>query len=174
MKIKRFLPFWVFTLFLVFLQTAWAAGEIELILEKRITAMAPVFMTGHLGDPDWIQGFHIEGDIFVKGDDTKIGGFAGDVSLLNPPVNNSETYDEAFMTVVNLIPGVGSYQVTSLSLALGNSANDGGMIFSWSGSISNGTGSLQNLYGLSAGNGTGNIFMGSGSLTEVLDIRIGY
>lgn len=174
MKIKSILPLWVFALFIVFLQTAWAAGEVELILEKRVTAMEPVFMIGHLGDPAWIQGFHVEGDIFVKGDDTKIGGFISDVSLINPPTNPDEAYEEAFMTVVNLIPGVGSFQVTSLALALGNSANDGGLIFAWSGSISNGTGSLQNLYGLSAGNATVSTFTGAGSMTEVLNIRVGF
>lgn len=174
MTIKRFLTFWVIALFFVSLQTTWAAGEAELMLEKRVTAMTPVFMLGHMGDPEWIQGFNIEGDIFVKDGDTKIGGFTSEVSLLNPPVNDSEAYDQAFMTTVNVIPGAGTFQVTSLSLALGDSANTGDMIFSWSGSISNGTGALQNLYGLSAGNGTGNIFMGTGNLTEILNVRIGF
>lgn len=174
MTIKRFLSFWFFLLFIVILQTTWAAGEVELILEKHVTAIEPVFMTGHLGDPEWVQGFHFEGDIFVKGGDTKIGGFIGDVSLLNPPMNNSEVYDEAFIRDVNIIQGLGSFQVTSLGLALGNSTNDGSIIFSWSGSISNGTASLINLYGLSAGNATANVFMSTGVITEVLNMRFGY
>jgi hypothetical protein len=174
MTIKRFLSFWVFAFFIVSLQATWAAGEVELILDKRITAMQPEFMLGHIGDPAWIEGFNIEGDIFVKGDETKIGSFLVKVALLEPPMNLQEMYAQSFMTTLNIIPGVGSFQVTGLGVTLGESGGGGGVVYTWSGPISNGTGSLENLYGLSAGNGVANIFAGTGRLTEVLNVRIGF
>lgn len=174
MKIRHSILLWIMAFFIVVIQTAWAAGSAELVLEKRITALAPVFMPGHRGAPEWIQGFSFEGNIFVKGNETKIGNFSGEVSLLNPPMRDSEAYDQGFISMSNDIPGVGTFQVTALGLALGNSGNDGTTLFSWSGSMSNGTGSLQNLYGLSSGNASANLYTSSGTMTEVWNIRIGY
>lgn len=151
-----------------------AAGETEYILEKKITAMTPIFMLNHIGDSNWIKGFQIEGDIFLQGEDAKLGRFTGEVLLANPPMNVAGVYDYAFLTILNVIPGLGSFTVTANSLALGSSAEDGNMVFAWSGSISNGTGALENNYGLSAGNAVANIFVGEGRITEVLNIRNGF
>ena len=151
-----------------------AAGETEFILEKKITAMTPIFMLNHIGDPDWIKGFQVEGDIFLKGGDANIGRFTGEVLLVNPPMNPAGTYDYAYMTILNVMPGLGSYTVTANSLALGSSAQNGDIVMAWSGSISNGIGILENNFGLSAGNGVVNVFAGEGTMTEVLNIRNGF
>lgn len=174
MKIKLLLSVGTILFSFMILGQVAAEGETEFILEKKITAMAPIYMLGHIGDPNSIKGFQFEGDNFLKGGDEKIGSFTGEVFLATPPLDTAESYDHAFLTILNDIPGVGSFTVTASGLSLGNSAQDGGIVFAWSGSISNGTGVLENNFGLSAGNAVANVFAGVGGITEVLNIRNGF
>jgi adenine-specific DNA methylase len=135
--------------------------------------MAPIFMLNHTGDPNWIKGFHFEGDTFLQGGTTAIGSFSGDVLLNNPPLNQADFYEQAFVTILNDITGYGSFTVTANSVGLSSSAQNGDYVFAWSGSISNGTGALENNFGLSAGNTVANVFAGQGLITEVVNIRNG-
>jgi len=151
-----------------------AAGEQEYILDKTFDSSVPVFMDGHEGDMNWVKGFVFTGDILLGG--TPIGTVSGEATFWNPPMNFLEVYDQASVTMTNNIDGMGSFEVYAQAVAMGSSttATVGDVIVSWAGSIANGTGSLSNLYGLSAGNIGTNIFLGTASGTEVLRLRFGF
>ncbi len=153
---------------LAFCQSAGAQDPI--LLKKNFTSVVPVFMEGHDNELEWIQGYRFEGDIFAG--EIKIGNVNGEVSLLNPPVNMSQYYDEAFGIFNNNLDNIGSFQVfaqvKSYAGDFSKAAGDG--IIAWHGSIVNGTGALEGLKGLSAGTGTYNTFAGNGRGTELLQI----
>lgn len=171
MKKNYKISIWLFFLSCFSMQPVFAAGEEEYILEKTITSISPVFMKGHIGDPSWIEGFVFQGNTFIK-DGGQIGTFTGQASLLNPPMNPNEVYDEAFITVENDLPGIGSYRTTGSGVGLGSSTDD--IAVAWSSSISNVTGLLTNSYGLSVGNGVLNPIAGQGNMTEIVNIRTGF
>ena len=50
-------------------------ADSEYVLEKIFTSMTPVYMNGHEGDSEWIEGFDFECDILMEGD--KIGTASG-------------------------------------------------------------------------------------------------
>lgn len=172
MNKKNMMSMWFFLLTCFYFQPVMAAGEVEYILEKRVTSITPVFMIGHLGDPNWIEGFLFEGDIFLEGGETPIGTFTGEATLFNPPLNQAEVYDAAFIVILNVLPGIGTFRTTGSGVGLGSSTDDTGI--SWAASISDGTGALINSYGLSVGNGVVKPFAGQGTLTEVVNIRTGF
>ena len=153
---------------------AVAAGETETTVQHQFTTVAPIFMSGHAGDMAWIEGFSFSGTITLGG--AQIGTVTGEARLWNPPMKFSEAYDQVQVKTVNTITGVGTYEVHAqgISLASSTTATTGDILTSWSGSITNGTGGLANLYGLAAGNGAANIFTQSASATEVLKYRFGY
>lgn len=157
-----------------FARGAVAAGEIELMFEGHITSVTPIYMDGHDGEFNWIEGFNMTADIYMG--DVKIGTSSGQVTLSNPPLSVTERYDNLIIRYKNTITGVGSYEVTAQGVALASStsAMAGDMTFAWSGSISNGTGGLLDLYGLSVGNGVSNFISGGGTYREVAQVRIGY
>lgn len=163
-----------FLLTFFYVQGVMAAGEAEYVLETNITSLTPVYMSGHEGDPNWIEGFNITGDISLDGD--SIGTTSGQITLLNPPLNPTNQYDSAILKYVNSLPGIGTYEVTAQAIALGSSTNPtaGDLTVSWSGSISNGTDTLLNFYGLSVGIGVANNFTGEGTLKEVIRVRKGF
>lgn len=165
----------VFILLLAFGQT-WAANETEYILQKQNTSRTPLYVSGHENDPEWIKGFQFSGDIFFNA--RKIGTFTGEIMFLNPPFNaSSERYHQIFLTTDNILPGIGGYTVTANGVALGSStfSTTSDFVLAWSGSVSNGTGTLENWYGLSAGNSIGSLFSQSGGrITEVLNLREGF
>lgn len=173
MNKKHILSAWFFLFTFFSFQTVHAAGEVEYLLEKTITSMTPVFMEGHPGDINWIEGFVFEGNIFLKGGDTPLGTFNGEVNLLSPPLRTAEVYDQVFIKWVNVLPGIGSFYSTGTGVGLGSSTNNE-TTFAWSAAINNGTGAFANTFGLSAGNGVANIFTGEGTITEVINIRTGY
>ena len=164
----------IFLASLICAQTASAAGEIEYILEKPIVSLMPIFMEGHPNDPNWIAGFDVTTDVRYQG--SNIGMASVVVYLLDPPMRLTSPYAHSFQQIYNDLPGIGTFEVTSKSLGLASSttAAQGDVVFSWSGSISTGTGSLANTYGLSSGVGVVNIYTGQGSIKEILRIRTGY
>lgn len=157
-----------------FAQGAMAAGEVELVFDTTVTSVAPIFMSGHEGDLNWIEGFSLTGDIYVN--NIKVGTTSGQVTLSNPPMSIVEQYDNFTVRIKNTLTGVGTYEVSAQGIALASSTTPtvGDITFAWSGSISNGTGGLSNLYGLSVGNGASNVFVGGGTLKDISRVRIGY
>lgn len=153
---------------------AIAAGEVELVFERNNKSITPIYMSGHEGDFNWIEGFSSTGDIYM--DNVKVGTSSGTVTFSNPPMMLGERYDNLIIHFKNTITGIGSYEVTGQGIALASSTTTtaGDITLAWFGSISNGTGGLSNLYGLSAGNGVSNVFEGGGLLKEVDRVRIGY
>jgi hypothetical protein len=149
-----------------------AIAQEPLLLKKDFTSVTPVFMEGHANDMDWIQGYRFEGDIILDG--VKIGTVNGEVTLLNPPVDMSQQYYEAFGIFNNNLDDIGSFQVFAQVQSYGgeSSASTGDGIIAWHGSITNGSGALQGLKGLSAGTGNYNLFTGKGAGTEVLQISL--
>lgn len=158
----------------LFVRGAMAAGEVELVLQGNVTSVAPIFMSGHEGDLNWIEGFSLTGDIYVN--DVKVGTTSGQVTLSNPPLTVTERYDNFIMRYKNTISGIGSYEVIAQGIALGSSTSPtaGDIVFAWSGSISNGTDGLLDVYGLSTGNGVSSFIVGGGAYTEVIRVRFGY
>ncbi|MBN2700366.1 MAG: hypothetical protein ACPW60_10835 [Methylohalobius sp. ZOD2] len=155
-------------------KTAHAAGETEYILTKTLTSLTPVFLSGHEGDPNFISGFAFTGDVQFNGAD--IGNLSGDVTLVNPPLNLNDTYAHGVVRIANTISGFGTFEVTgnAVSVSSSTSATAGDILFSWSGTIHNGTGQLEDSFGISAGAAQGNIFTGTGDITEVIQLRQGF
>ncbi len=156
------------------LQSGLAAGEMELQWQKQFTSMQPIFMEGHEGDMNAVAGFQMEGDILMG--DTVLGSVSTEWLFVNPPMNLTAPYSQAFMRVTNTLTGMGSFEVTGTGLSLGSSttATAGDFVAGWVGSISNGTGSLTDIYGLSSGISTGSVFAGQSESTETLRIRFGF
>ena len=157
-----------------FPQIAAATGETEYVLEKVFTSVTPVFMAGHEGDPNWIQGYAFEGDILLDGQ--RIGSVSGATTLWYPPLQFNDVYNEVGMTAVNTIDGIGTLDVYGQAVVLtsGTTATTGDVVLAWTGSVTNGSGALANAYGLAAGNAIANMFTSSGNGTEILRIRFGY
>lgn len=174
MFIKR--GFFVFSALLlgVLMVPMGAAADSEISFQKTFSSLTPIFMSGHAGDPNWIEGFTGGGDINLDTDE--VGTFTVTMTFNNPPMSNTERYDYLSMKVVNTITGMGTFEVNGQALALGSStfATDGNVTLSWTGSISNSTGDLLGMVGISAG--TAQIHMGifTGSATENLLFRLGY
>jgi len=150
------------------------AGEQEYILQKTFDSVAPVFMNGHEGDMNWVQGFVVSGTISLNG--TPIGTVTGEAMLWNPPMNFVDIYDQVSITMTNTIEGMGSFDVYAQGVALSSSTTTtaGDIVVSWAGSIANGSGSLSNLYGVSAGNVAANVFTSGATGTEVVKLRFGF
>ncbi len=96
--------------------------------------------------------------------------------MLNPPLKLTDTYGPAMFQVVNTLPGIGSFEVTAQSIGLSSSTTPtaGDVTLAWSGSISNGTDSLLDIHGVSAGTATVNIFTLQGQSKETILIRFGF
>jgi len=158
----------------VSLVVAQGAAAQQLVLTKEFTEITPIFLSGHEGDFSMITGFNYAGDILLDG--AKVGTVSGEGMLLNPPLDLNERYDSGFLTIVNTVPGIGSFQVVGQFLSLGTStSSETGMAeLSWNGSICNGTGNLENMYGLSVGTGSVNLYSGAGNVTEIIRFRFGY
>ena len=156
------------------LKSAIAADEVEHILQKTITSTTPEYLSGREGDPTAMKGFAITFDIFLNG--AQVGTGTSEVTVLDPPVNLNDRNSHAIIEMVNTLPGIGSYEVTANSVSLTSSTTvaSGDVVSAWAGSISNGTGSLENNFGLSSGTAVANIFSGTGEMTEVLRIRTGF
>ncbi|MEA2109095.1 MAG: hypothetical protein U9P07_06710 [Pseudomonadota bacterium] len=95
---------------------------------------------------------------------------------VSPPMRLTEEYGTLFMQVVNSITGVGTFEVTGMGISSGSSTTTttGDVLFAWYGSISNGTGSLADTYGLSSGTVKANIYTAQGEGKETIRIRFGY
>lgn len=150
-----------------------ALDEKEYLLEKKVTTMTPIFMVGHEGDLAWIEGFQIEGENFLKDEMSKAGSFSARAHIINPPMNIGEKCN-VYYTFVNTFPGLGSFQVTGIGTSLRKSYGNNDTIFTYSGSILNGTGKFDNIDGQSSGNFVSDIFRGSGVITESIKIRTDY
>lgn len=160
----------------LFSASAYSAGEVEYIIEKDFDSVTPIFMPGHPGDPAWIEGFNIEGDIFYNG--AKVGTVAGEVWLWNPPMVLGEAYDQVGMVITNTITALGgsTFEVHAQGVALGSSTSavSGDVTVAWSGSVANGTGFFANKYGVSAGAVTASTVAGTGSGSEIVLVRSGF
>jgi hypothetical protein len=153
---------------------AIGAGEIEIVFEKFFTSMTPVFMSGHPGDPNWIEGFDVTGDINLGG--SKVGTLTATIRLVNPPMSSTERYDSALVKIVNTMPAYGTFETNGQGFSMGSStsATSGDLTFSWLGSISNGTGIFSGMVGIVAGAAKNNSFTGTGAGKEIVLYRFSY
>lgn len=173
-KLKTWVVWVLIVMGLAFSGQIIAANETEYVLNKTITSITPTFMSGRQGDLTAISGFIINFDIYYKG--TLVGTGTGEISADNPPVNMTDQLTRGTLRVTNNIPGFGSYEVEAFGISLSSSTSptQGDFVYAWAGSIENGTGKLENTFGLSAGNSVGNFFAGTGQITEVVRIRTGF
>jgi hypothetical protein len=172
---KRSLPCLLgLLLFAVFSTTAYSASEKEYIIQKEFDTVTPIYMEGHAGNPAWIEGFEVAGDIFYGG--SKIGEVEGEVWLWNPPMLLADAYSQVGMVLTNTIGGLGTFEVHGQGVVLGSSnPSSGHVVISWQGSISNGTGSFfTNVYGVSAGAVTSDVFAQTSEGSEIILIRKGF
>jgi len=176
MKARFLLSFVGVAALALFSAPSYSAGEVEYIIEKDFNNVVPIFMPGHPGDPAWIEGFSIAGDIFYNG--AKVGTVSGEAWLWNPPMRLGEAYDQVGMVLTNTITALGGskFEVHAQGVALGSStsASTGDVTIAWSGSVANGTGFFANKYGVSAGAVKANTFTGTGSGTEIVLVRSGF
>ena len=159
---------------LLMVPMAIGAGESEIVFENSFTSITPIFMSGHSGDPRWIEGFNITGDINSGG--SKIGTLTITATFFNPPMSLTERYNLGLIKMVNTFPAYGTFEINGQWLSMGSStfATSGDITVSWSGSISNGTGSLSSMVGIVAGNTKANTFTGTGTGKEIVLLRFGY
>lgn len=172
--IKKGVVYVCVTFLLTFFLVQGVMAQDEYVLEHTFTSLTPVFMSGHDGDLNWIEGFNYTSDIFMEG--SKVGTASGQLRILNPPMNLTEHYSYAIVKAVYSLPGIGTFEVSEQLLALSSSTTPtaGDTTLSYSGSISNGTGDLLNIYGLVAGTGISNIFTGQGNSKEIIRVRFGF
>ena len=163
-----------FLISLLIAPMAIGAGESEIVFEETFTSIAPIFMDGHAGDPAWIEGFNITGDIYLGG--SKVGTLTSTARMFNPPMSLTERYDYGSIKAVSTISGYGTFETSGQFLSMGSStsATSGDSTFSWTASISNGTGSLSSMVGQVAGTAKGNTFTGGGTGKEIVLFRFGY
>jgi hypothetical protein len=169
---KAFLLGVFLTLLLMLPTGAFADNEIQ--LSKTFSSIAPVFMSGHDGDPNWIEGFTGSGDIYLG--EEKAGTVTFTATLMNPPLSYTDRYQYVQMKVINTLTGMGSFEVNCIAIALLNSnfSTNYNATISWTGSISNGTGSLSSLVGLSAGTIQTNLGKLIATAEELILYRLGY
>jgi hypothetical protein len=158
----------------IFFSATHALADDQFQVEKVFTVLTPIYMTGHDGDFNWIEGFDFLGEIYLGGN--QVGTFSGQGTLFNPPVNFAERYDGGIVRFTNTITGLGTFEMIGEILTLGTSgsAATGIVTFAWQGSLSNGTGNYADIVGLSTGIGSFNIFTTQGAGTEYLLFRFGY
>jgi hypothetical protein len=151
-----------------------ALGEQEYIVEKEFDTFEPIYLAGHEGDPQWIEGFRFSGQIYLNGG--VIGGVTGEARVWNPPINFGEVYEQVSLQITNTITGLGTFQVYAQGVTLGSSttASVGDYVLAWSGIVTNGTGSFAGFYGTSAGSGLANVFGGTASATEIITLRASF
>lgn len=151
-----------------------AAGETELVFEYTYTSSVPVYMSGHNGDPNWIERFNYTANVFFEG--SLIGTTSGNATFVNPPISLNDRYTNAILTEVISLPGIGTFQVTAQGIGLSSSTSPvmGDLTISSAGSISNGTGDILDVYGTIGGSGILNIFTGTGNFKNVIRVRSGY
>jgi len=167
-----------FSILVVFLSTLFLAqgalADQEVIVERVFTSLTPIFMAGHNGDLDWIEGFDFTCNILLNGNPA--GTCTGQNRMLDPPQDLAERYENWMIKIYNTIPGTGTFEITGLGTAMGSSstATAGDITFAWHGSLSNGTGAISDILGWSGGSGSANLFTLQGDTTEVILYRIGY
>lgn len=139
-------------------------------MENTYTAMTPVFMVGHQGDPAKIEGFEIQSNVSLGGQ--VIGSAVTQVKLLAPPMNMTAPISWMNADVTYTFNGLGTIEVHSVGISYGssNAATTGEIVFAGAGSVRNGTGALAGLEGISSSTGNANIFMGGGSETVIFDL----
>ena len=151
-----------------------AAADDQIQLDKTFTSFTPVFMSGHEGDLDWIEGFEGTGDIYMGAE--KVGTLTATLTMLNPPVSFAEKYEYGQLKVVNTITGMGTFEVHGMALSMGSStvATDFQSTLAWTGTISNATGSLAGLVGLSSGTASVDMATFTAAGKELLLYRLVY
>jgi hypothetical protein len=173
MKVRVGLVLMALTLCLLS-QAGFALGEAEYTVRKEFDAVVPIFMPGHAGEPEWIEGFSFLGTIYLG--ETAIGTVTGAATLWNPPMNMQDIYDQISLRITNTVTGLGTFEVHGQGVVLGSStsATMGDYLISWAGSLANGTGAFGGYYGLSTGLAQANLNTGTASATEILLVRDGF
>jgi len=139
-------------------------------MEHTYTAMTPIFMVGHVGDPAKIEGFEIHSTVALGGQ--VIGSALTRVRLLAPPMDITVPISWMNADVTYTFEGLGTIEVHSVGISYGtsNAAATGEIVFAGAGSVRNGTGRIAGLEGVASSYGNTNIFIGGGNETVVFDI----
>ncbi len=164
----------IVTFLSVFFAANQAFSDTQYQIERVFSSVSFVYMAGHNGDPNWIEGFDYSGEIYLNG--SQIGTFTGQGTLFNPPLDITERYDAGLIRITNTITNKGSFETVGQFLSMGTSTSavTGNATLVWLGSISNGTGIYDGMVGLNSGVGNVNVYSTQGSGTEILLLRFGY
>ncbi len=142
-------------------------------IEKQITSIYVVYLSGHENDDTMIEGVDFAADIYWDG--SKIGTTEGKMRFLTPSLQPNAKYAPATVTYVNDIPGNGSYQVNAQGIGMFTSdIYSGKGTFTYAGSISNGKDNLKSMVGLASAIGEFDLVKETGSIQETISIRMGY
>jgi len=149
---------------------ASASVAVQYQMEHTYTAMTPIFMVGHEGDPAKIEGFEVQSTVSLGGQ--IIGSASTRIRLLAPPMNMTVPISWMNADVAYAFEGLGTIEVHSVGISYGssNAAATGAIVFAGAGSVRNGTGALAGFEGVASSNGSANIFIGGGNETVVFDI----
>lgn len=146
------------------------------MVSKTINVFIPIFMSGHDGDMEWIEGIKTAGDIFIG--EEKVGSFTKTFMVINPPTSFTGSCKNAFgsFKIVNEISNLGTFEVTGIGISMASStmSTDFTTTYSWTGTISNGTDALSNLVGLSSGTAEINFAASKGVSQELILYRMGF
>jgi len=150
-----------------------ALGEVEIGMEKNFT-FAPIFMSGHEGDLNWVSGFALAGQVLMDG--KEVGTFTGEARVVNPPLVLTDTFSYGMGSLTISIPALGTFEQHGQLISFGSSTTltAGDSTVSWAGSIINGSGQLSNVYGIFSGIGVINFFTGQGIIKDTMLVRVGY
>ncbi|MCP8323170.1 MAG: hypothetical protein L6N96_03205 [Candidatus Methylarchaceae archaeon HK02M2] len=150
------------------------AQEVEIELQAVGESSTPIFVPGHEGDITQIAGFQYEQDILIGSD--VIGTSSGTITLLSPPLNLLEPFIFATVQTTSSFLGLGTFEESGYAVGLTNSntLTTGEVTLSVTGSVSNGTGALADIYGVVTGIGTTNIATSQGTMKEIYRLRLGY
>ncbi len=146
----------------VSLMSVAAAEEITLVLKQKITSVTPIFMDPAAPDPMMLAGYGYTQDLLFE--DTKIGTEVGEIRTLTPPFNPLAAAISATMVGTLTIPGLGSWSLNGYTVALGGAtaATTGELVFTYSGSYTEGTDALAGFNALGSGTGKVNFMTGTG------------
>lgn len=156
-----------FTLSSLFVSPSMAE---KYVMEETITAMAPVFMLGHEGDPTMIEGFEYESAVSMAG--KPIGTAVAKLQLWAPPMDMAVPISWMNAEITYSFDGLGSIEGHSIGIAYGDSdaAATGDIVVSASGSVRNGTDGLAGYEGVLTWYGSPNIFTLTGTGTVIFNI----
>ena len=135
---KRKVCFWLVALFLCCGASAMADMTQMYPIQLQSSGNAPptpIFMEGHAGDTEYIEGFSYSNDIYLG--ETKIGTESGTITVIDPPLNIANPFTYIRIESIYSFPGIGELTAGGYGVGLSNPSTFT-FTMSWSASMTSG------------------------------------